>query len=210
MRRRDSQLVEVEVTEKGSGSSVAHALSEAQTIIDAARRRATEIDAEAQRVRQEASEAGYQDGYQRGLEDASKNAVRLIEESSVVAEQLADEGARLAVAIAKSVLGEEIRTSPEKIQQLARRALQESMVIESVIIRANPEDVSALEKIRPELSRIASGLPVSIEGDDQLTRGSCLVQTDFGVADASVSTLVDAVAERLRISLPKAHGKKNR
>lgn len=179
--------------------SVSNALSEAQTIIEAAKRRSAEIDADAERVRSQAHERGFEEGFAQGLREASEAAVRLIKEGSTIQERLALEAARLGVAIATNIIGEQIKVSPDIVAQIARRALQESIVSEKVILIVHPNDEAVLAGIRDELKKLSGGSTVVIESDAGLSRGGCIVKTDFGEVDATVEALVECVAAQLGI-----------
>ena len=89
----------------GSQTKLSTALAEAQSSIEAAEQRAAEVRSEAERSYLEAREQGYQDGLRQGQTAAAGSAVRLIAESSTVGDRLADEAARLALAICKTAIG---------------------------------------------------------------------------------------------------------
>ena len=82
-----------------SGTNVAAAVSQAQSIVEAARERAAAIVKEAEEVKQQAQEEGYQQGYQQAQIDLANTAIRLIDESSSVSDALAEEAVGLALAI---------------------------------------------------------------------------------------------------------------
>ncbi len=173
------------------------ALSEAQTIIEAAEQRSAELMRQAQLSYEQASRQGFAEGYQAGLTQATAKALRLIEETSRLQESLAREGAKLALAIASNVVGEHIKVSPESAQKMALKALQESAIGDSVVLVVNPEDEAVVRGADREFRRITGGAPVGIEADEMVTRGGCIVRTEFGEVDARIETLLDSIAERL-------------
>jgi type III secretion system HrpE/YscL family protein len=182
-----------------TSQGVAAAVSEAQNIVEAAKRRAAEIEAKAHEVVREARDRGYQEGFAKGVSDSASTAVRLIADSTAIGDKLSEQAAKLAIAIAPTVIEEHLRLSPDSVKKIARKALQESIVGDSVTIVVNPEDRKALESIHTELKRLASGAAVAIESDSSLSRGGCLIKTDFGEVDASVEALIDAIASKLGI-----------
>lgn len=175
------------------------ALSEAQNIVEAARTRAADIEARARRTFEEAQENGYREGFKAGEAKAADAAVRLIEESVVVGERLSEEAAALALAICQTIIGEQIKVSPETAKKIALRALKESVVGDSITIFVAPEDRQMMLASIDELRRIAGGSNVSIEAEPLLSRGSARVRTEFGEVDASIETLLSTVAQRLGI-----------
>jgi type III secretion system HrpE/YscL family protein len=185
--------------DSASKSGLASALSEAQSIIEAAQERASEITSEAERKFKEAQENGYRQGFNQGLADASRKSVRLIEESTEVAERLAEEGAKLAIAIAGTVIGEHIKIEPDVAKKIAMRAIQESVIGENVTLVICPDDEAVMNQSLGQLRRVAGNAAVNIETDPSFSRGSCMVRTDFGEIDATIETLLLSIRERLGI-----------
>jgi type III secretion system HrpE/YscL family protein len=184
----------------GSQTKLATALAEAQSIIEAAEQRAAEVRSEAERSYLESREQGYQDGLRQGQTAAAGSAVRLIAESSTVGDRLADEAARLALAICKTAIGEHLKVEPEVVKRLAVHAFRESVVGEAATVIVHPDDRQTLERSVAQLRRVAGGAAVSLDTDPSLTRGGCIVRTDFGEVDATIESLLEAVAAHLGIA----------
>lgn len=189
-----------EIKKPGAGATnLTAALAEAQSIIEAAEKRAEELTSKIDKAYEDSQERGYRDGYEQGQSDAAMAAVRLIEESALVADTLAEEAAKLALAISSSVIGEHIKTSPEIVKRTAFRALQESIIGDLAIVVVHPDDKKILESAAEELKRLANGVSVTIETDHNISHGGCKVKTDFGEVDATISSLLEATAKRLGI-----------
>ena len=195
----------LERKESGSLGSLAQALSEAQSIIQAAEDRATSISAQAEKSFEDARNRGYNEGYTRGVKEASQKAVRLIEESTSIAERLSSEAARLALAISSSIIGEQVKLTPAVVKGIALNALQHSIIGEHVTLIINPEDEQILKSSLEQIRRLAGGVAVALESNSEITRGGCIVRTEFGEVDASVEALLESVAERLGISTNNHH-----
>ena len=185
--------------ESGAGNNFSSALSEAERIIEAAEKRAESLLEEAELKLGDAKSEGYQEGFEQGRKDAVLQAVRLIEESPAVADALAAEAAKLAIAIADSIVAEHVQVVPETAKQIALAALQESVIGDSVTLSVNPDDENEIIKALSDIRRIAGGAAVSIEADTSLARGGCIVRTDFGEVDASIETLLSSISERLGV-----------
>lgn len=184
-----------------SESKLSQALDEAQSIIEAAEKRAGELQEKAQSEYDQAKERGFQEGFEHGQRQAVDSAVRLLEDSGAIGDNLANQAARLALAIAGTVVGEHIRVAPDTIKEIARKALQESIIGETAIVVVHPEDKKTLEKASAELRRMAGGVGIGIEEDPELSRGSCVVRTDFGEVDARIETLLDTIRRRLGVQI---------
>jgi len=175
-------------------------LSEAQSIIQAAEERAQETTALAEKTYQEAQERGYQEGFEKGHAEVVKSAVRMLEESSTLGQRLAEEAAQLALAISSFVIGKQVELDPSTVKGIALKAIQESVIGESAQIRVHPDDKKSIQEFIEELRRLAGGAAISIDTDGSMTRGGCVVQTEFGEVDASIEALISAVSSRLGVS----------
>lgn len=182
-----------------SGPKLAQALSEAEAIIGAAEKRAEEIKLEAQAELERAREKGYQEGVEQGRLDAVETAVRLLEDGGAIGESLAGEAAKLAIAISSTVIGEQVSITPEVVKNIAVKALQESIIGESAVLVVHPDDKSTLEESYNELRRVAGGVGIAIEDDKSISRGGCVVRTEFGEVDAQIDVLLDTIAARLGV-----------
>lgn len=174
-------------------------LNEAQEIITAAESRAREILEQAEEIRHSAREAGYAEGHQAGQDEVVSTSIRLLEESAKLSERLSVEAARLAIAICSYVIGRHVEVSPETVRHIALRALQESVIGESARIAVHPADYTVIEAAIPEFRRLAGGASIFVETDETLTRGGCVLRTDFGEVDSSIEALIDAISVRLGI-----------
>jgi len=181
-------------------TSVSAALNEAQSIIAAAERRATELRESAEQAFQDAQRKGYDTGYAQGHLDACEQAIRLIKESAQVGEKLSEEAARLALAISSTVIGEQIKTNPLTVKKIAERALQQSVVGDVITILAHPDDKPVLVDSLDTFRKLAGGASVSIEEEPSLSRGGCIVRTEFGEVDASIPILLDGIAMQLGLA----------
>lgn len=178
-------------------SSVSGALSEAQTILAAAEERAKDLRNSAEKAYEESRQKGYDEGFEQGKTEASQQALRLIRESSVVGERLSVEAARLALAICQTVIGEHVKVDPELVKKIAARALQQSVVGDTITIIAHPDDKAVLTKSIDAFRRLAGGASVAIEEDASTIRGGCIVRTEFGEVDASIPVLLESMAAQL-------------
>lgn len=178
-------------------TKIAEAITEAQSIIEAAEKRATELVRSAEEKYRASVKQGYQEGFEQGAKEASEQAVRLLEDYGAIGEQLATEAARLAISIASTVVGEHVSVNPQFVKSLALRGLQESMIGRNVIIRCNPADAKILKENIASLQRVATGATIEIDQDRDMSRGGCTIRTEFGEVDARIETLLNLVMQRI-------------
>lgn len=152
---------------------------------------------------------GYEAGFRQGLQTVLTNEqariaafdselralIRRVEQALELWFQKAEDGlARLAREVAKKVITTEIEARPELIAPIVKEALGHARDATNVRIRVNPFDLAALEEKKSELlAACASIQGVEIVGDDALSRGSTIIETEGGVIDATVETKLDQI-----------------
>lgn len=182
-----------------SSSRLATALSEAQAIIGAAEERAQGVRLQAEKAFEKARDEGYQAGLESGQKEVAQAALRLIGDEVALHKSLAQEAARLAITICAMLIEERVTTQPDTVERIAKKALRESMVGEVATLAIHSLDQPAILASLDSLQRITGGARINIETDDSITRGGCIVKTEFGEVDARIESLLEAVAQRLGV-----------
>lgn len=103
----------------------------------------------------------------------------------------------LTMALAKSVIGHELKTHPEQILSALRLGVESLPIKEqSVSIRMHPDDVALVEQLytSTQLNRNQWQL----EADPSLNSGDCIISSQRSLVDLTLSSRIDAVFESLR------------
>ena len=95
-----------------------------------------------------------------------------------------------------------MKVDPALVRKVAERALQQSIAGDTVTIFVHPDDSEQINSALDHLRRLAGGAKVLVETDSMLTRGGCLVRTEYGEVDASIELLIGSVAQRLGLPTP--------
>lgn len=148
---------------------------------------------------------GYAAGERAGLEAGGKRAdamlrrvAQTIDELTGLRATIARETERqmvdLALALARRVVDRELTLAPDLVAAMAHVALERLGEQTPATIRLNPADYSVVIAERGEQWE---GTHVSVVPDPAVTRGGCLVESDFGVVDASVDAQLGELARAL-------------
>jgi flagellar biosynthesis/type III secretory pathway protein FliH len=164
------------------------AREEAGRILDGARR-------EAERTRGEI-EAGARAHAAAILLAARAEARRLLE----AAER---DLTRLAVRIAEKLVGEELRVRPETVVEIAARCLAAAGAAQRITLRVCPADVLLVEKQLERLVSIAGTELLSIQPDEEVTAGGCVVETELAEVDGRIEAQLASVLEALEDGVAK-------
>ncbi len=171
--------------------------------------------AQAEQIRQEAYDSGYKTGYEKGkdtgfTEGKQQSKAEYEELLSQVLKQKADmekqriemlqnaeeEIVTLALSVAKRIVHSELDLRPEKILAMVRYAIDECNADGKKVLKVSPKDYDEIIK-----NKNALGLSVDheeeliIQKDDRLSRGDCIVESDFGIVDAKIDTQLQIIKE---------------
>jgi len=168
---------------------VAQARDEAQRLVSEARRNAQEILESAQ-------EQGYRSGaaeWYEALADAWKSRDRYVaaNETAVL---------KLGVRIAKKLIGEELRTTPDCVVGIVKEAVRSARRAKKLVIQVHPADAAVLEERLPALRASTNAArEIEVIRDPSLAQGDCIVETDIGIIDARLETQLNNVERALTL-----------
>jgi flagellar assembly protein FliH len=158
-------------------------------------------------VREEGRRLGIEEG-RRAAEKEVKEALARV--AAVVSEleraiarnrrEAEERIAVLASAIAGHLVEREIRTSPEVIADVVRRAVAMFPVVDSLTVHLNPADLAILAASDPETpgrSQLTSGQAVRWIADPTLLPGGCFVESAERVVDARLSRTLERICRAL-------------
>lgn len=177
------------------------AREEARRIVDEAREQAASIVEDAERNAESIRERARAEGHEAGRAEAAAllaRAAALRDQASADAER---DTARVALAAAERIVGEELAVSPDRIAAIVGEALGRARRANEVVVSVCPADAETLRAMQAEVAAHA-GNPArfSIREDPELTRGGCIVRTELGEIDARVEVQLESLARALGLS----------
>lgn len=173
------------------------------------RRRAED---EARRIIEEAHEQAYetrQHGFEEGKQEALAQYTQQISQALLQVQKMADDMEPEYVALitdcVQHVLNIELRTNPEAIIGVVRKALEDARQQREIIVRVHPADAEALEKNKNRLLEIlARANNVEVRADASVSRGGCVVVTELGSIDASLERQLEALGQAIEAEYHEA------
>lgn len=105
----------------------------------------------------------------------------------------------LAVAVARQLVGRELREDPAAVGELVRGALAEFPVDQPVRIRVNPRDLQAIQSASSagEMGFPSEGREAAWHADPLVEPGGCVVEGRDRIIDGRVDTALERVYRRL-------------
>jgi flagellar assembly protein FliH len=155
-------------------------------------------------LEREAFTKGYAQGERAGLEAGGKRAeamlrrvAQTLEELGGLRQTLIQETERqmvqLALALARRVVHREVTLDPDLAAALAHVALDRLGTTTPATIRLNPEDYTIVAQDGERWGSVA----VTVVPDPSISRGGCLVESDFGSVDATIERQFDELSRAL-------------
>jgi flagellar biosynthesis/type III secretory pathway protein FliH len=107
--------------------------------------------------------------------------------------------AALAIAVARHIVGRDLRTDASAVADLVKRALAEFPIDQAMRIRVNPVDLSllAMQPTMGETVTIAPNRDVRWMADARIQPGGCIVEGRERIIDGRVDTALERMYRRL-------------
>lgn len=148
-------------------------------------------------AQQEASEQfGHaSDMLAQALEEVSRLRGSLLQNSS-------NDMLRLVMSIVRQVLHAETSVNPQVIIDTIGRALSMAVRADYYHVRVNPADLETVTNHKPLFLASINGLKnLSFQPDPGISRGGCLLESEFGDVDATIDGQLDQIHRSLLATL---------
>ena len=177
----------------------------AAEIVAAAEARAAEVREDAKAVYEAERQRGYEKGLADGKTEIAMQKLDLVDSSVAFMEGVEAKMAEVVMKALKTCVTE--IGDREMVVQIVRKTM--SAVIRTqrqVTLRVAPELV---ETVRARVSELTASFPTietfDVVEDPRLKGPACVLETEAGVADASVETQLAAIERSLKKHIAKEH-----
>lgn len=187
------------------------AFKEAQTVVPTAQEKTVSagLVGDAEGIERDAYELGFKAGERAGFDVGSQKTamvsaalIRLMDELSGFRDGLYKsaeaELTSLALAIARKVICRELELSNDVIRGAVKAAIDALSGGRELTIKINPKDMETLKEYRAELLEYGMEKGVRLQPDEAISRGGCIVETNFQEADATIDGCLQIIEDKLR------------
>ena len=147
--------------------------------------------------------AAQQEKIDRGaaaLKNAIEEMVRVHQQD---VDRMETETIRLALAIAKKVIGHETEHGTV-IGHVLKSAIKKVVDPRHLTVRLNPKDIDTVNGLKQELLLADDfGAVIHLEADEMIQRGGCIIETKLGDVDARIDQQIRIIEELLKDQFPK-------
>lgn len=164
--------------------------------------------AQAESVKQDAQNAGYEAGYEAGVAKGYDEVSHLIEEVltqkakyqekyNQIKEESEEAITHIILDTVATILNKHVDEDETLIQGLVRKGLEKCAFTSNLTLRVAPEDYdNAVSLERYILSLTENVEHIEIKQDNALKPGSCVFDTDAGSVDSGVFTQYEKVRQK--------------
>jgi flagellar assembly protein FliH len=167
----------------------------------------------AERIRQDARDAGFEAGRQEGLaevraqlEPASRALAEALEQLRAarltVTDRLEAHAVELAFMLTEKVLAGALGVQPERVLDVVRGTLRLLADRDRVTIVVNPDDLEIVSEGIDEITGALGGIAaLDLQGDRRVGRGGAVLRTPVGEIDGTLDTKLERAREVLEREL---------
>lgn len=183
---------------------LSEAKDRADEIIAEADKNAAEIISQAQAEGDNIKQKAFMEGMSAARAEVSQTmhqVERIVQETQVWQEQVMHQSRgkiiEMVISIGRKLFGHGYELPPEQIDRIVSRAINEGSRLGNLRIYLNPEDAKALVNLWQESELTLNGQQIQIVSSQNISRGGCFVDGQFGVVDGRVEEQVDQIMDSL-------------
>lgn len=160
---------------------------------------------QAKGIMEQARAEGYQEGYNRGIDDSQEIAKQIVDEALIIKQEWSDERNRvienaevemvnLVIQAIEKVLEYKVETDQTLIESLIKQGISRVTKSHLVSIRVSNEDYNHALSVKPMLIATSDKIEdIEIKRDPTLPMGSCIIDTESGSIDSSIQVQVEQI-----------------
>ncbi|MBQ2760544.1 MAG: HrpE/YscL family type III secretion apparatus protein [Mailhella sp.] len=166
-------------------------LYEASALLDAARQKAADMECAALEAYEEKKREGYADGLEEGKLEHAEKMMETIISSVEFIEGIESTLVNVVNQSIRKIIGE--MEDKERIVAIVRNALNVVRGQQKVTVRVAPADEAAVLEAMAGMTAGGGNSFMTVIADARLERDSCILESELGVVDASLSTQLKAL-----------------
>jgi type III secretion system HrpE/YscL family protein len=174
------------------------ALSAADDILDEARAEAAKLLGAARLEAEALTEEARREGREAAWSEANALLLAARSERARMLDGMQRDVVRLALDVARKVIGREVESSPQLLLETCSQSLKRLVAARSLVIKVNPTEVELVQRHLGILSpHLSLGAEVEVEADEAIAIGGCLVESELGLVDTRLETQLAAIERAL-------------
>ncbi|MDR2603458.1 MAG: HrpE/YscL family type III secretion apparatus protein [Puniceicoccales bacterium] len=183
-------------TKKKCEEILQEASRKSDQIVKNAETKANEIIEQAKQTKKQKEERGYSEGFENGKQQISNEMMNFVSKSANSFSRLEEDVVEVVKSALRKIIGKIDKT--ELIVNVVRNSLQKIKTQKQATLKVAPGEAQVL---RDKVQDLTKDTPVleflDICADTHLQPGSCILETELGVIDASIPVQLTAIENAL-------------
>lgn len=150
----------------------------------------------------EGQEKGRQQGFaavDKTMEEALEIKRKALKEKERMVKEAEREILQLVLKISDKVLDEQVKTNPEAVLGIVKKALKKCTYSDEVTVKVSPGDYNLVERSKQRLlSKIDGITRLNIVAQEAMPQGSCVLETDAGNIASGVEVQLGKIEEAFK------------
>lgn len=172
------------------------AFVDANQIVEAAKKKAAQIEEDAKKAYEDEKKRGYDQGLEEGNQRISELMIDAVAKSVKNFEDFENDIINIVIQATKKILGE--LDEKQLISRVVRNALENVRNQKKVTLIINPSQVTV---VKEQITNLLAEYPtinfIHIDSDARVKSGGCKLETEMGVVDASLEVQLEAIRKSL-------------
>lgn len=160
---------------------------------------------QAKGIMEQAKAEGYQDGYNRGVDDSQEIAKQIVDEALLIKDEWLQmrqtimkdaevEMVGIVIEAIEKILEYKVETDQTLIESLIKQGIGRVTKSHLVSIRVSNEDYNHALSVKPMIIATSDKIEdIEIKRDPTLENGSCIIDTDSGSIDSGIQTQLEQI-----------------
>ena len=171
-------------------------LLQAQSVLDDARAEAERIRQRAEVAYEQRQKQGYDDGVMEGQMQQAEKMLETSMQAVEYLEGLERQIVEVVTTAVRKIVGD--LDDKERIVRVVRTALEQVRGRQRVLVRVCPEEEPHVrEALAPMLVSASVSAGIELVADQRMKPGSCMLESEMGVVDASLEVQLKAIENAL-------------
>ncbi len=181
------------------------AKAQADEIISEADKNATSILAQAKAEAESLKQKAFMEGMNTARNEISQTmhqVERIFQESQLWQEQVMHQSQsriiEMVLSIGKKLFGTGFELSADQVDHVVSRAINEASRLGNLRIYLHPEDAKLLVNLWQESEITLNGQQIQIVSSQNISRGGCFIDGQFGIVDGRVEEQIDQITASIK------------
>ncbi|MCE1254563.1 MAG: hypothetical protein LWX83_13560 [Anaerolineae bacterium] len=204
LRYQAEMLAEIEQKQAEAAAALEEAQKQAQDLLSQAREEAAHLVSQAHDQAEQIKQTAYDEGASRAKlesEEQLQHVTAIIKETQDWRQKILDQSEDVLIkmlqSIARKLFGNGYVLDANSIEEMIGRAITEANRLGNLRVYVNPDDHGVILSVWQESDLVVNGQKIQLIPSQNILRGGCFVEGEFGVVDSRIEVQLEILESEL-------------